>query len=139
MYNLFIALVLLMVNSPQSTTSSMQLSVSGIEHVRGNLMIAIFDSEANFPADDKAIQRLVIPVTSKTQLIQLNGLVKGKHYAIALYHDENNNGKLDKNFLGIPTERYGFSNDARGTFGPPSWSEAKFLFQAGEKHQVILK
>lgn len=102
------------------------LSVSGIEQLRGNLMIAIFDSSDSFPNDQKAIQHIVVPVTSKTQSITLKGLVKGKYYAIAMYHDENKNEKLDKNVLGIPTERYGFSNDARGIFGPPSFEDAKF-------------
>jgi uncharacterized protein (DUF2141 family) len=50
------------------------------------------------------------------------------NYAIASYHDENGNGKLDTNALGMPEEGYGFSNDARGTFGPPKFSEAVFEF-----------
>ncbi len=45
-------------------------------------------------------------------------------YSIKAFHDENNNSKLDTNFLGMPTERYGFSNNARGRFGPPSFAEA---------------
>jgi len=47
-------------------------------------------------------------------------------YGIAAFHDENSNGKMDKNLLGIPKERYGFSNNVRATFGPPKWEKAKF-------------
>ena len=47
-------------------------------------------------------------------------------YALAIYHDENSNGKLDSNFLGMPTEDYVFSNYATGNFGPPSFEDAKF-------------
>lgn len=47
-------------------------------------------------------------------------------YAIKIFHDVNGNGKLDTNFLGIPTEPYGFSNNAMGAFGPPSFEEASF-------------
>jgi uncharacterized protein (DUF2141 family) len=47
-------------------------------------------------------------------------------YAIACYHDENNNGKLDTKFMGIPKEGTGASNDARGTMGPPKFKDAKF-------------
>jgi len=43
-----------------------------------------------------------------------------------VFHDENGNGKNDRNFLGIPKEPYGFSNNARRKFGPPTWTEAKF-------------
>ena len=48
------------------------------------------------------------------------------NYAIAVYHDKNKNGKIDTNLLGIPKEDYGFSNDARGKFGPASWNDAVF-------------
>ena len=47
-------------------------------------------------------------------------------YAIMAYHDENNNGKLDTNFLGIPKEGYGFSNNAKGKFSAPSFEKASF-------------
>jgi len=49
-------------------------------------------------------------------------------YAIAIYHDENANGKMDRNFFGIPEEGYGFSNNAKGFFGPPGYDQAKFEF-----------
>ena len=45
-------------------------------------------------------------------------------YAVILFHDENGNGKLDKNFWGVPTEPYGFSNDAQGFLGPPAFKDA---------------
>lgn len=53
-------------------------------------------------------------------------------YAIKLFHDENMDGELDTNFLGIPTEDYGFSNNVRGTFGPADYDDAKFLFEQTE-------
>ncbi len=49
-------------------------------------------------------------------------------YALAVIHDENMNGKLETNVLGIPTEGYGFSNDAKGVLGAPSFSAASFLY-----------
>lgn len=49
-------------------------------------------------------------------------------YALAVIHDENLNGKLDANWLGIPSEGYGFSNDARAALGPPSFSAASFAY-----------
>ena len=47
-------------------------------------------------------------------------------YAVAAYVDDNRNGMQDKNLLGVPKEKYGFSNDVRGTFGPPDFAEAAF-------------
>ena len=61
-------------------------------------------------------------------------------YALSLYHDENNNGMLDTNFFGIPKEPYGFSNDARGTFGPPKYTAAQFEFiKDGQQVEIRVK
>jgi uncharacterized protein (DUF2141 family) len=55
------------------------------------------------------------------------------NYAVAIFHDVNQNGKLDKNIFGIPTEDYGFSNNARGSFGPPSYKDCSFSFSNNKK------
>lgn len=56
-------------------------------------------------------------------------------YAVSVYHDENNNKKMDTNFFGIPKEGVGASNNARGHLGPPKYKDAKFLFNG--KSQTI--
>ena len=53
------------------------------------------------------------------------GVIPGK-YAISVYHDVNGNQRLDSNMVGIPSEPYGFSRDARGKMGPPSFDDAAF-------------
>ena len=57
-------------------------------------------------------------------------------YAIAVFHDLNSNGKLDKNALGLPQEPYGFSNNARNTFSAPSFSQASFVH--GEEQSISI-
>ncbi len=52
-------------------------------------------------------------------------------YAIGVMHDENSNGRFDTGFLGIPNEGYGFSRDARGTLGSPSFDSAAFEYDGG--------
>jgi uncharacterized protein (DUF2141 family) len=64
-------------------------------------------------------------VDSQTVTWRINDVPYGD-YGVAVFHDENSNGKMDKNVLGIPLESYGFSNNVRITFGPPKWEEAKF-------------
>jgi len=54
-------------------------------------------------------------------------------YGLSAFHDQNNNGKLDTNLLGMPTEDYCASNNARGVLGPPSFSDAKFDYRGGTK------
>ena len=54
-------------------------------------------------------------------------------YAVKCYQDENENSTLDTNFVGIPTEPYGFSNNARGTLGPAAYADAKFTLDSPTK------
>ena len=54
-----------------------------------------------------------------------------------MHHDEDNDGKVDTNWLGIPNERLGASNDARGTFGPPSFNQAKIILNKKSKQLFI--
>ena len=58
-------------------------------------------------------------------------------YAITVYHDENGNGELDSNLFRIPREPYGFSHDARGSFGPPEYSEATFRLNNARRIVII--
>lgn len=60
-------------------------------------------------------------------------------YAISVVHDTNENGKMDSNAVGIPKEGFGFSNNARGIFGPPSFEETKFVWEGQKKIEIILK
>ncbi len=64
-------------------------------------------------------------MTEKNIQYTFSGIPNGD-YTIAVFHDINNNGKLDKNFLGIPKEGYAFSKNAMGTFGPPNFDKAQF-------------
>lgn len=59
-------------------------------------------------------------------------------YAIGLFVDTNDNNKLDRNFFGIPKEQYGFSNDAKGSFGPPSFKKASFTISSDRRLDINL-
>lgn len=115
------------------------MTIAGITDKRGNLMIAVYEGAKDFPVFGKGDINIVHAVYSTTEHVVIRGLVAGKTYAIAVYHDVNKNKFLDKNFLGMPVERYGFSNDARGTFGPPYFSEASFCASAGKKMKITIQ
>lgn len=104
---------------------TLSVKINGLSNVKGQLMIAIYDSSCNFPKHDAAFKQLKINAKASNFSVTLP--VKRK-YAIAVYHDQNLNQKMDKNFFGVPVEKYGFSNQARGIFGPPSFDEAAFYF-----------
>lgn len=95
--------------------------------MKGNLIrIAVYSATApeQFPSDEKFYRGLVKRATEDRLTVLITDLPPG-NYAVAAYVDSRRNGRLDKNFLGIPKEIYGFSNDARGMFGPPDFATAE--------------
>jgi uncharacterized protein (DUF2141 family) len=90
--------------------------------------VVLFQSAEGFPSDtSKAIHQQSVDISSNTLSAEttFRDLPYGT-YAVAVLHDENGNGKMDKNFMGIPKEGYGASNNPRKRMGPPGFDEAKF-------------
>ena len=108
----------------------LRVVVEGLRHDRGRVLIALFDSEAGFAPDGVPVRVVdVAPQNGRASWV-FTALPDGA-YAVRAFHDENGNHQLDTNFLGIPQEPYGFSNNARATFGFPSYEQARFAFDAG--------
>ena len=70
---------------------------------------------------------------------EINGIVPHGEYAIAVFVDVNGNGKMDKNFLGIPKEQYGFSNNVMGRMAAPTFDQAKFEVTGPTKQNIKLR
>lgn len=102
-----------------------KVKITGIEDHTGQISIGLFDSPKDFPKKNSNSVGIQVEVKDSTAECTFNNLKNGI-YAIAVYHDINSNGKLDRNWLGIPSEDYVFSNYATGNFGPPSFEDAKF-------------
>ena len=101
------------------------LKITGILAVKGQIKIAMFNSSETWLGDHPAYNATV-DVDSKVVTWKISDIPYGD-YGIAVFHDENKNGKIDKNFLGIPQEPYGFSNNMRIALGPPSLDKSKFV------------
>jgi uncharacterized protein (DUF2141 family) len=119
-------------------THKLSIHISGISKIKGSLFIAIFRATDDFPVFGKQYKGIVKEVEGKSQNYTFDNLPEGE-YALAIYQDENRNKILDKNLLGIPTEIYGFSNNARSTFSAPSFQEAKFKLNKDLQQTVFLK
>ena len=119
-------------------THKLSIHISGISKIKGSLFIAIFRPTDDFPVFGKQFKGIVKEVEGKSQNYNFDNLPEGE-YALAIYQDENRNKILDKNLLGIPTEIYGFSNNARRTFSAPSFQEAKFKLNKDLQQTVFLK
>jgi uncharacterized protein (DUF2141 family) len=120
-----LTMVLLFAASAHAGELKLELYGDG---VKGNqIRIAIYSSKApqQFPSDVEYYRGVVSEATTDRLTVTVPDLPEGT-YAVAAYVDINRNGRQDKNFLGIPEEEYGFSNDVRGMFGPPAFTAAEF-------------
>jgi len=119
------------------TAKDLSVDIKNIGSSKGYIMIGIYDSATNFLTENR-IKSLMVPVSNVgTMTIQIEDLKYGS-YAISIFHDENANKKLDKNFIGIPKESYAFSNKAKARFGPPKYETAKFVFDQTTKNIELI-
>jgi uncharacterized protein (DUF2141 family) len=112
----------------QSGSATLTVRVTGARNSKGRIALALFQSGVGFPGDNsKAIRTHQAEIDAQTRSAQfvLKGIPYGV-YAVSVFHDENMNGKLDKNFVGAPKEGYSASNNPRKRMGPPPFDEAKF-------------
>ncbi|MBX2890903.1 MAG: DUF2141 domain-containing protein [Saprospiraceae bacterium] len=115
----------------------LSISFTNISEAKGSLYIGVYDSESSFLQEKKVVFKKVLPVRKKGLIeLEIPDLAPG-FYAVSCFHDLNDNGKLDKNLVGIPSEPYGFSNNARPKFRAPKWEEAKFEIKSGENRIAI--
>jgi uncharacterized protein (DUF2141 family) len=100
---------------PQIASDNLiRVDIEGLRSDKGQIMCALYSSAAAFPKDGaKALARTQSAVSGRRSVCSFPGVQQG-NYAVAVFHDENSNGKLDTNFLGIPREGTGASNNAKG-------------------------
>jgi uncharacterized protein (DUF2141 family) len=125
MKQLMIIVGLLLAAGAQAGELKLELEGKGMA---GNqVRVAVYSANApeQFPSEEKYYRGVVYEATSDRLIVRIPDLPPGK-YAVGAFVDNNRNGKQDKNFLGVPNEIYGFSNNARGTFGTPDFAEAAF-------------
>jgi len=101
-----------------------------LESSKGQIIVDFRDG------DNKKLTAHFGKIIDKQCVVAINDL-KSKKYLFKYFHDENNNKKLDTNFIGIPKEGYGFSNNAKGNFGPPDYKNT--VFEVNNDTTVICK
>lgn len=120
----------------ENKTGTLIINVKGIKNQKGKIRVSLYNKADGFPSSpDKAKFFAEGNILNNSSKIEVKNLPFGE-YAVSLIHDENNNLKVETNFLGIPKEGIGTSNDARNTFGPPNFDQAKFKFT--EDNQTII-
>lgn len=113
----------------QLSCNGIHVTVLDIKNSTGNVACALFESSDGFPEEylSFATNIAVIRIRDKKARCDFQDIAPGT-YALVVAHDENMNGKLDTNRLGIPTEGYGFSNNAKALLSTPSFSAASFAY-----------
>jgi uncharacterized protein (DUF2141 family) len=124
----------------QSTgTTTLTVHVTGARNVKGKIRAALFQGAEGFPNDaSHALHTQTADIDAQTFKAQIvfTDLPVGV-YAVSVFHDENMNQKLDKNFMGVPKEGYGASNNPKKKMGPPSFEETKFQLRGTEQSLEI--
>ena len=120
------------------STGNLVVNINGFPSSDGFAMVALNNSEESYKGGEAAaIAKTKTMVVDQKAQVVFTSLPYG-WYGISLYHDENSNGEMDKNAMGIPREAYGFSNNAKGFFGKPAYKKVKFELNSAEK-QIAIK
>lgn len=112
------------------------IKIEGLSSNKGMVRVAVYNRPEGFPGDrKKAVKVFSVPARKEGVQLVLEALAPGR-YAVAVLHDENENGVMDTNFIGYPQEGYGMSNNNLPTFRAPTFDEA--AFELGEAGQQLL-
>ena len=115
------------------------LTITNLRNDKGFVLISLFKDGVGYPDNAaKAFKTAKVTIKDKKATFLFSGLPTGT-YAISILHDENNDQKMNKSFLGLPKEGYGFSNNAIGAFGPPSLGRASFRHTQNTLTQVSIR
>lgn len=115
--------------------ADLEIIVTSVKNNAGNVHLAIYNDPDKFPDSDGMISETEVAITGLTARHLFTGLAPGR-YAVAVYHDANDNDEFDQGFLGIPLEDYAFSSGATAFLGPPSFEAAAFAITGD--HRVTI-
>ncbi|MCU7974322.1 DUF2141 domain-containing protein [Shewanella sp. SW36] len=123
--------------STGSQTHTLTVDIDNIQVQTGALMVELYANAEDYAAGHNPSASMIKPVTKTEHRLVFSDLADGQ-YAVKVFHDENGNHSLDTNMLSVPSEGYGFSNNA-GSFGPASFKDASFSLQADAQITIHIR
>ena len=124
--------------SLSAQSEELTVKVAGIKKNKGEIACALFKTPEGFPMDLSKPQLIWMAADSTEIICKFTELTPGD-YSLSVAHDENGNKKVDTNFVGMPTEAWGVSNNIRPLMRAPRWEEAQFTIFAGEKKSINIR
>ena len=120
-----------------SGPASLDVTVSGLKHNRGNMIACVWKDKAGFPTCQKSKTAIsqTLKVSGTTMKVRFNNLAPGS-YAVSIQHDEDGDGKLKTNFIGMPKEGVGISNNPGGI---PGWSKSQLQVSPGSAISITMR
>lgn len=113
--------------------NTISVHVNNVGSNEGHIKVAVYDSDDSFLSFEHVYRGSSVVAQKGQVSLEMQGFPSGE-YALAVFHDENGNGRLDTNWLGIPKEKVAFSNAKMKTFGPPKYKEC--AFKVTSNHEI---
>ena len=128
--NIVLFMISLFLGTSYLLGATLTIEISNIQSQKGTLHVGIYTKNQEFPNKEAPFMSKELKPKSQTGQVEatFDNLEEGT-YAVAIYHDINRNGMLDTNFIGMPTEPYGFSNNFKPKFSKPKFSDCSFSIE----------
>ncbi len=133
---LFISSTVVSLIAQEKETINLTIEITVTKHHKGQILFALYNQKEHYMKE--AYKSATVTVENGKATIEFKEIEKGA-YAFSLFHDVNNNNKLDTNFFGIPKEPYGFSNNQKGSFGPPKFEKALIEIHQDKHIEIHIK
>jgi len=136
MKTIYLSLILMLSGTAHAQSqTNLEVKVQNFKNQDGKLRVALYNNQKSYLKETFKVADTIVYNLNEVTVIFKN--IPEGEYAISVYHDQNNNDDLDSNFMGIPTEPYGFSNNAPSRFGPASYEDSAFTLSSSNNVQII--
>ena len=133
MLKYFIPILVFVTSFGFAQNADLTVSITDLKSNTGSLTAELYNSKGTFLKT--AYKKGSSTIKTNSASVTFSDVPKGE-YTVMVYHDINNNGKLDKSFIGMPKEPVACSNNAKGFMGPPKYEDAKFTIASDSKISI---
>ena len=138
-FSYMVSLLILLAFSQFAHSQTMNITIKNIRSINGKISVSVFANEEEFKANKPSYTQVFDKTNVKDKTCTVEMEYKSGTYGLSVYDDENNNGKMDYNFLGIPKEGFGLSNYQVKGLSRPAFKDFSFQLKANENKNVTVE